>query len=133
MASRKKRKKGVSPKDRNVYVIELDPAVLQKKYFAEANPDRDPAKPCVYVGMTSKTPEERFKVHKSDSPKRSNKVHKYGIALRQDLYKKFNPLTWADAVQKEKELADLSDEMITKISVQFYVDARDALLKALAE
>jgi len=106
MANRKKRKKGVPPEDRNVYVIELDPAVLQKKDFAEANPDRDPAKPCLYVGMTSKTPEERFRVHKSDSPKRSNKVHKYGIVLMPKLYKKFNPLTWADAVEKEKELAE---------------------------
>ena len=106
MANRKKRKKGVPPEDRNVYVIELDPAVLQKKDFAEANPDRDPAKPCLYVGMTSKTPEERFRVHKSDSPKRSNKVHKYGIALMRNLYEHLNPLTWADAVEMEKELAE---------------------------
>jgi ATP-dependent Lon protease len=32
-----------------------------------------------------------------------------------------------------KQLGDLSDDMITKIDIQFYSDARDALLKALAE
>lgn len=32
-----------------------------------ANPDRDPAKPCVYVGMTGLDPQERFKNHKRGS------------------------------------------------------------------
>lgn len=32
-----------------------------------------------------------------------------------------------------RQLFDLSDEMATKIDIQFYSDARDALLKAIAE
>jgi ATP-dependent Lon protease len=36
-------------------------------------------------------------------------------------------------VSSRRQLADLSDDMITKISIQFYTDARDALLKALVE
>ena len=44
----------------NIYVIELDKEVLSKKKFREANPDYEEGKPCVYVGMTNKTPEERF-------------------------------------------------------------------------
>jgi len=36
-------------------------------------------------------------------------------------------------VSTRKQLVDLSDEMATKIDIQFYADARDALLKALVE
>ena len=107
MAGRKKRKKkGAAPKDRSVYVIEMDPAIMEKKDFSEANPNRDPEKPCLYVGMTSKTPEERFEVHKSEDIKRSRKVHKYGIRLLPHLYEHINPLTWAEAVEMEKDLAE---------------------------
>jgi ATP-dependent Lon protease len=36
-------------------------------------------------------------------------------------------------VSARKQLFDLSDEMATKVDVQFYSDAREALFKALAE
>ncbi len=36
-------------------------------------------------------------------------------------------------VSARRQLADLSDEMATKVSVQFYADVRDALLKALGD
>jgi hypothetical protein len=36
----------------SLYVILLDPAVLQHPSILRLNPNRDPAKPCVYVGMT---------------------------------------------------------------------------------
>src|SRR5690606_33338865 len=36
-------------------------------------------------------------------------------------------------VNCRKQLYDLSDDMATKIDIQFYSDARDALLKALVE
>ena len=32
-----------------------------------------------------------------------------------------------------RQLIDLSDEMATKVDIQFYLDARDVLLKALVE
>jgi len=32
-----------------------------------------------------------------------------------------------------KQLIDLSDDMATKVDVQFFQDARDALLKAISE
>ena len=44
----------------NVYVIELDGAVLNHRRFREANPNRDMLKPCVYVGCTGLSPEKRF-------------------------------------------------------------------------
>ncbi|MDP9363648.1 MAG: hypothetical protein M3Q10_05385 [Chloroflexota bacterium] len=36
-------------------------------------------------------------------------------------------------VSARRQLIDLSDEMATKISVLYYADAREALLKALAD
>ena len=36
-------------------------------------------------------------------------------------------------ISARKQLMDLSDEMAAKLSIQFYVDARDALLKSLLE
>ena len=36
-------------------------------------------------------------------------------------------------VSCRRQLFDLSDEMATKIDIQFYSDAKDALLKAIAE
>lgn len=56
-----------------------------------------------------------------------------------------NPVTIAEiAVEKgatallmpvacSRQLFDLSDDMATKIDIQFYSDARDVLLKAMAE
>ena len=56
-----------------------------------------------------------------------------------------NPVTIAEmAVEKgasallmpvscRRQLLDLSDDMATKISIQFYSDARDALIKSLVE
>lgn len=43
----------------NVYVLLLAPAAVRA-----ANPNRRRGKPCVYVGMTGLTPEERFANHK---------------------------------------------------------------------
>jgi ATP-dependent Lon protease len=36
-------------------------------------------------------------------------------------------------VSSRRQLIDLSDDMATKVDIQFYSDARDALLKAIAE
>ena len=36
-------------------------------------------------------------------------------------------------VTSRRQLFDLSDDMATKVDIQFYQDARDALLKALVE
>ncbi len=65
----------------NIYVIELDKAVLKKKKFFEANPQYDGKKPCVYVGTTSRTPEERFEQHKRGY-KSAQYAKKYGIRVK---------------------------------------------------
>jgi len=88
----------------NIYVIELDKAVLKKKKFLEANPQYEGKKPCVYVGMTSRTPEERFDQHKRGY-KSSKYAKKYGIRLRPRLFANHNPMTYGDACDMEKEKA----------------------------
>jgi hypothetical protein len=46
-------------------VIELDPAIYNSARFRRSNPEHDITKPCVYVGCTGLTPEERFAKHKA--------------------------------------------------------------------
>src|ERR1700692_1862259 len=48
----------------HVYVVLLDPAVGKLRNVRAANPKRDPNQPCVYVGMTGLTPQERFANHR---------------------------------------------------------------------
>lgn len=88
----------------HVYVVELDPAVLEDKAFASANPDRRADKPCLYVGMTGLSPEERLARHKRGI-QASRIVKRFGVRLRPRLYQHFNPMTHADAKEMETELA----------------------------
>ena len=47
----------------SVYVVLLRPAVRRLRQVQKENPLHDAEKPCVYVGMTGLTPEERFVNH----------------------------------------------------------------------
>ena len=88
----------------NVYVIELDPAILNSARFRNANPDRDLLKPCVYVGMTGLSPEERFAKHKAGI--RANRyVQRFGLRLLPELYAYANPMPYPAARDMEVELA----------------------------
>jgi len=93
-----------------VYVIELDKAFSGSLKAREANPDARSDKPCIYVGSSQKTPEERFQEHINGKRNRrgplySKVVFRYGIRLRPRLYEKYNPLkTRVEAELKEKEL-----------------------------
>jgi hypothetical protein len=69
----------------SVYVILLDPAVLRHPAILRLNPNRDPAKPCVYVGMTGLVIEDRFENHKK-GVKSAWVVEKYGVRLMPELY-----------------------------------------------
>lgn len=90
----------------NVYVVELDKAVLKEPKFVEANPQYDASKECYYVGLTGLSPEERFDNHKEGY--KSNKfVRKYGLRLCPMLYEEYNPLSYDDAVDMEAELASI--------------------------
>lgn len=105
MVEKHKSAKPARPKQHHhVYVVELDRSVLENKRFLAANPDYDGEKACLYVGMTGKSPDERFAQHRAGY-KASSFPRKYGKWLRRKLYEKFNPMTYEAARAKEVELA----------------------------
>jgi len=70
-----------------------------------ANPSRDPKKPCVYVGMTGLTPEERVANHKRGI-KAASVVTRYGVRLLPELYVHLNPMPFEAAAQMKQDLAE---------------------------
>ncbi|MFP4846019.1 ribose-5-phosphate isomerase [Winogradskyella sp. PE311] len=96
-----------------VYVIELSKRVYtENNKFRAANPQFNGVLECLYVGMTSKTPKERFMQHKSGYRSKkghkisSNIVEKYGLYLRPSLYNHIDPfLTRAEAIIAEEQIA----------------------------
>lgn len=97
----------------HVYVIELSKRIFtENRKFREANPQFNGVLECLYVGMTSKTPTERFKQHKTGFVnKKGHKlsaaiVEKYGLYLRGSLYNHIPPMTTkAEALKMEETLA----------------------------
>jgi len=94
-----------------VYVIELSKKVwTENPKFRNANPQFNGVLECLYVGMTSRTPKERFLQHKNDARSKkghrlsSSIVRKYGLYLRPSLYNDYNPLSRSEAVKMEEEL-----------------------------
>src|SRR5688572_4593099 len=90
-----------------VYVIELSKKVFtENTRFRVANPQFNGVLQCLYVGMTSKTPAERFKQHKTGYVNKkghklsANIVQKYGTYLRPSLYEHIN----LEAMSREKAL-----------------------------
>jgi len=94
----------MSQRNKNVYVIELELKVLEHKKFRDANPAYVDGKKCFYVGMTGRTPEERFLQHK-EGYKSNSFAERYGIGLRPWYFKKLNPMTEEDAKKMEIEKA----------------------------
>lgn len=89
----------------NVYVVLLEPAAGKLRAVRAANPKRDPKKPCVYVGMTGLTPEERFANHKAGI-KDAYVVQRYGVRLMPELYAHLNPMPFEAAAEMERDLAE---------------------------
>jgi hypothetical protein len=88
----------------SVYVVLLAKDVLFEPRFRKCNPDYDPAKPCVYVGMTGLDPDDRLDKHKAGI--KSNKfVHLYGQRLMPEIYECYNPMPYEAARDMEVELA----------------------------
>ena len=83
----------------------LNPAAGKIRTVRAANPDRDRKKPCVYVGMTGLTPEERFANHKAGI-KHAPMARRHGIRLMPELYVHLNPMPYEAAVQMEEDLAE---------------------------
>jgi hypothetical protein len=89
----------------SVYVILLDPSVLRHPSILRLNPNREPTKQCVYVGMTGLPVEQRFENHKKGQ-KSASVVRKYGLRLMPELYGFLNPMPFEAAAQMEKDLAE---------------------------
>ena len=96
-----------------IYVIELRKKVFSENArFRAANPQFNGVLECLYVGMTSKTPKERFEQHKTGYRNKkghnlsSSIVRKYGSYLRPSLYNHIDPITTrAEALKMEETLA----------------------------
>ena len=89
----------------HVYVVLLNSDAARLPEVRAANPRRDPKKPCLYVGMTGLTPEERFANHRQGL-KAARAVQLYGIRLVPELYAHFNPMPFEAALVMERELAE---------------------------
>ena len=96
---------GRKRKSHNVYVVRLDDAVLTDKKFREANPQYKNGKPCVYVGMTGLTPDERFQKHKQNH-KANRFVREHGKYLMRSKFEHLNPMTYEKAQRVEVTLAE---------------------------
>lgn len=96
-----------------VYVIELSKRIYTEHYkFRAANPQFNGVLECLYVGVTSKSPKERFLQHKTGYRNQkghklaSNLVQKYGMYLRPNLYNHLPPVFGKEeALALEKKLA----------------------------
>jgi predicted GIY-YIG superfamily endonuclease len=97
-----------------VYVIELSRKVFtENTRFRLANPQFNGVLQCLYVGMTSKTPAERFKQHRTGYVNKkghklsANIVQKYGTYLRPSLYEHINlkSMSREEALRMEEKLA----------------------------
>src|SRR5215213_6620403 len=98
----------------HVYVVELSKKVFtENSRFRAANPQFNGVLECLYVGMTSKTPQERLKQHKTGYiNKKGNKlsadiVQEYRRYLRPSLYEQINRkrLSRQEALLMEEKLA----------------------------
>lgn len=97
-----------------VYVIELSKKVFtENAKFRNANPQFNGVLQCLYVGMTSKSPAERLKQHKTGFVNKkghklsANIVERYGTYLRPSLYDHINlkAMTRDEAMAMEKKLS----------------------------
>lgn len=88
----------------SVYVVELRPGAARNPAFARANSQRRDDKPCLYVGLTGLSPEQRFANHLAGI-RAARIVRKFGVRLRPKLYARFNPMSYEEAKAMERELA----------------------------
>ena len=106
MQRKRQRHGSAEPKfHHNVYVVLLSQTALKDLSILGRNPDRDPSKPAVYVGMTGLPVDHRFENHKNGY-KSARLVRKYGVRLMPKLFEHLNPMPYEHAVQMEKDLAE---------------------------
>jgi predicted GIY-YIG superfamily endonuclease len=94
-----------APETSSVYVIRLGAAVLKNRRFRAANPGYVKGSPCVYVGATGLSPQERFANHKAGH-KANWYAQKDGEELLPELFAHLNPMTHQRALATEIALAE---------------------------
>jgi predicted GIY-YIG superfamily endonuclease len=94
-----------APETSNVYVIRLDAAVLKNRRFRAANRGYVKGSPCLYVGATGLSPEERFANHKSGY-KANYYARAYGEGLMHEFFHHLNPMTQQRALATEVSVAE---------------------------
>ncbi len=87
-----------------VYMVLLDRNVTRKSKFKLENPLYNKELQCLYVGMSTHNPLQRFHNHKI-SHKSSRYVRNYGICLLPEMYAHLNPMIQQKADETEKILA----------------------------
>jgi hypothetical protein len=87
-----------SGRSRRVYVVRLDDAVRH------AGPGTKGLPPCVYVGVSSYLPEQRFCQHKRGY--KAFRKHRYMIELMPEIFESIPPVrTWDEARALENRVA----------------------------
>ncbi|MBW3554822.1 MAG: ribose-5-phosphate isomerase [Gemmatimonadetes bacterium] len=96
------------PRRYRVYVIKLRKSVWERsRRFREANPQYEVGRPCVYVGSTGRTPEQRFAKHKAGGVGTSRLVKRFGRALFPWAYERLPSYeTREEAERAEEERAE---------------------------
>src|SRR4029077_19614190 len=90
----------------SVYVVLLNPEVLNIPQVRRRNPKRDPLKPCVYVGLSGLRVDRCFDFHMVDAIPDTWPSRKYGIRLMPELYEHLNPMPFEKAVHRAEKLAE---------------------------
>lgn len=89
----------------NVYVVLLDEYVGTLPQMRRRNPQREPSKPFVYVGLTSLPVDRRFDFHGAAS-EHEWRLRKFGVRLMPEFYDSLRPMTCERALQTSKNLAN---------------------------
>jgi hypothetical protein len=89
----------------SVYVVLLNEYVGTLPQIRRRNPERDPSKPYVYVGVRSLPVDRQFDFRRA-TPEHEWRVHKFGVRLTPELYDSLHPMMCKRALQTAKKLAD---------------------------
>lgn len=87
-----------------VYVVALEPEVMDTRKFSQKNLDYEPGQPCYFVDVTDLAVDLRFDQH-MHGIKDNAFVRMYGIALRPDFTADFQPAVFGVAVEQQAQIA----------------------------
>jgi hypothetical protein len=90
----------------SVYVVLLNPEVVNTPQIKRRNPQRDPLKPCVYVGLTDLRLDRHFDYRGVKATPATWPPLKYGIRLMPELYEHLKPMPLEKAVHRAEKLAE---------------------------